>query len=236
MSTKQLCQTHYSRMHRYGVLEHDHTKPRTCKHCCGSYTTTVTQQKYCGATCRDEAGEAMRPPRTYQCQLCGDEFHAKARSAKFCPDCVGAGISLRQSPDNIAIYIAIRKGTQQDVLDAMLGRSTVTDSGCWEWQGHRHRTGYGAVSTGRDSVNKQELAHRVTYEYATGIKPGGMSVHHKCANRACCNPEHLQLATQRDNMAEMHARKSYEAQIAELREALAESAPNHPLLAQAVGE
>ena len=48
-----------------------------------------------------------------------------------------------------------------------------------------------------------------------------MTVHHKCANRACCNPEHLELATNRENVAEMFARKAYEARIAELEEEVA---------------
>lgn len=228
-ASKSLCATHYQRMYHYGVLEHG-PKTKTCAHCGESYTTTAPQQKYCGPTCRGLAGEASRPTWTLTCRLCGTEYQGKLKTGRHCPDCVGVAISMRQSPENLPIYNAVRNGTAQDVLDAIRGRCTVTGSGCWEWEGHRASSGYGAVSTGRVKGAPQEMTHRVTYEYATGIKPTGVSIHHKCANRACCNPDHLEAATQRDNMAEMFARKAYEARIEALEHALAEHEPNHPLL------
>lgn len=52
-----------------------------------------------------------------------------------------------------------------------------------------------------------------------------MQVHHKCANRACVNPDHLQLVTLESNVAEMHERTKYlrtigeqAVEISELRE------------------
>lgn len=227
---KKYCNTHYHRLWHYGVLEHGATKPRKCAQCGGEYDPTGHNQKYCGPECRAVAGEAMRQPTQCTCQLCGTRFEAAARHAKYCPECKNMGVSISKSPENQGIYTAIRTGTDSDVLDAIRGRCEITESGCWEWQGHRSASGYGRITTGRIKGSEQEAAHRLAYEYATGIKPNGMSVHHKCANRSCCNPEHLQLATQIANMAEMHARKSFEAQIAELREALAIHDPNHPLL------
>ena len=227
---KGWCKTHYHRMWHYGVLEHGAIKPRKCKHCGETYNPTGRRQKYCDTECRSAAGEANRLPWKCTCQLCSTHFEATYRYAKYCPDCKNMGVSISKSPENLAIYTAIRTGTDSDVLDAIRGRCTVSSAGCWEWQGHRSKSGYGRVSTGRVEGSAQESTHRLAYEYATGIAPNSMSVHHKCANRACCNPEHLQLATQIDNMAEMHARKSYEAQINELRKALALLAPDHPLL------
>jgi len=42
-------------------------------------------------------------------------------------------------------------------------------------------------------------AHRISYELANGPIPDGMQVDHICLNPACVKPEHLRLATQKQN-------------------------------------
>ena len=165
------------------------------------------------------------------CSVCGAAWVGKRKDGRFCPKCKPLAISISRSPENLGVYDAIRTGSDQEVLDAIFRRCKITESGCWEWQGYLNANGYGRVATGRSGRGGHEQTHRVTFEYATGIKPGGMVVHHKCAIRACCNPDHLQLATQNENAAEMHARRSYEARIKSLEDALKEVAPDHPLLA-----
>ena len=54
--------------------------------------------------------------------------------------------------------------------------------------------------------------------------------HHKCANTACVNPNHLEPATAAENSLEMLARNSYLARIAELEGVIAELAPGHEVL------
>lgn len=76
---------------------------------------------------------------------------------------------------------------------------------CWNWTGGRIGTGYGVATV---SCRKQVKAHRVAYEYANGpIKPRpgphGTVIRHKCDNRLCCNPSHLEEGTQADNMRDM---------------------------------
>lgn len=75
--------------------------------------------------------------------------------------------------------------------------SEVSPSGCWEWQLSRFPAGYGRISIGRQ---KQDYAHRVSYREYKGPIPDGLVVRHKCDNPCCCNPEHLELGTQKDNM------------------------------------
>ena len=206
---------------------------KTCDYCAKPIHSNYKRQRCCGAAeCKSAHRARMRKRCTWAltCQSCATEYEATRKDGKYCPDCRGSALSASRSPENVEVYSAMRSGSSQDVLGAIYRRCTHTSTDCWEWQGFRGPTGYGYISTGRAKDRPQELIHRLTYEYATGIKPTGMTVHHTCANTQCCNPDHLQLASHRENMAEMHARRTYEAQIAELRNALAEHDPNHPLL------
>lgn len=75
--------------------------------------------------------------------------------------------------------------------------SIVSPSGCWEWQRSRLPSGYGRISIGHQ---KLDYAHRVSYREHVGPIPDGLLVRHKCDNPCCCNPEHLEVGTQADNM------------------------------------
>jgi HNH endonuclease len=80
-------------------------------------------------------------------------------------------------------------------LEQRLKAGVVVDpkTGCHVWRGGGRRT-YGALMI---------TAHRLAWEMANGPIPEGMLVLHKCDNPRCCNPDHLCLGTQLDNMADM---------------------------------
>lgn len=69
------------------------------------------------------------------------------------------------------------------------------ECGCWLWSRAINNKGYGRLSINK----KQVLAHRYVYETVRGPIPGGLSLDHKCSNRRCVNPDHLEPVTHKEN-------------------------------------
>ncbi len=70
---------------------------------------------------------------------------------------------------------------------------------CWMWKAGYTRSGYGQHKAG-------VYAHRYAWEQANNasIIPGKQNVvRHSCDRPACCNPAHLTLGSQSDNMMDM---------------------------------
>ena len=75
-------------------------------------------------------------------------------------------------------------------------------TGCWFWKGHKNASGYGKINVKRDDgVITSTYIHILSFEVANpDISREGMDVSHICHHNNCCNPQHLILATHRDNM------------------------------------
>lgn len=70
------------------------------------------------------------------------------------------------------------------------------DDGCWLWNGYIDINGYGSISFN----NKRIATHRYSFKLHNGYLPVGLELDHLCRNRACCNPEHLEPVTHRENL------------------------------------
>lgn len=89
-------------------------------------------------------------------------------------------------------------------IDMHLGDKNV----CWEWRG-AHGLGTRGEYRPRVVVGGKDLyVYRVVYELYTGYKlQKGDVVRHSCDHSWCCNPYHMQIGTQRDNVNDMLARE-----------------------------
>ena len=97
--------------------------------------------------------------------------------------------------------VFLKRRPLQERLDEALGAASA--SGCREYTGARNAHGYGVLGVGR---RRTILAHRLAFCLAAGRdidSIAGLTVCHHCDNPPCCNPDHLFLGTQRDNVRDM---------------------------------
>jgi len=86
------------------------------------------------------------------------------------------------------------------MIDYIKQRTVVDEStGCWEWTQNKTSQGYGNATF----KTKTWKAHRLSYTAFIGDIPEGLVVMHSCDNPSCCNPQHLSVGTQKDNMDDM---------------------------------
>lgn len=76
------------------------------------------------------------------------------------------------------------------------------ETGCWIWAGWKEG-GYGRFQMVVEGKKKYLLAHRYYHQHLIGPIPEGLLVMHKCNNRGCVNPDHLETGTNQDNMTYM---------------------------------
>lgn len=80
----------------------------------------------------------------------------------------------------------------------------VTENGCWECISHIGKVVAGGQA--RTLVyfkGRRWLLHRLVYTQLMGEIPEGLIIRHKCDNSLCCNIEHLETGTHKQNSEDM---------------------------------
>lgn len=88
-----------------------------------------------------------------------------------------------------------------DILTRLLSKAELRGNGCWEWVGHKYPDGYGQIVWD----GKPWRTHRVSYTLFKGEITNEV-VMHKCDNKLCLNPMHLEQGTISQNVRDAFAR------------------------------
>jgi hypothetical protein len=221
------CLNHYMRYHRVGFricpAEGCERPARQVTGFCAEHSPTIcsvsdcTRPRSAKGYCNYHWRKHQDPNRT--CEVCGAKYVGDPRSRWCSRHCKARGQRnpLRNALDDGDLIAILRTAQEQ---------STLTAAGCWKWNHATNSAGYPVLGQG----GRAGLVHRKIVAAVLGRPLGREPVHHKCANRGCVNPDHLQPISQRENMAEMFARHTYLSRISELEEALRALDPDHALL------
>ncbi len=104
------------------------------------------------------------------CKVCGNSFRVLRQKKYYC------------SPE---CSFTAKVDRQEDIL------------ACWEWNARRSDRGYGELQVN----GKKTRANRFAWEFHNKQKiPDGLLVLHSCDNPPCCNPNHLEAVSQKENL------------------------------------
>lgn len=122
--------------------------------------------------------------KSFFCKECRNRIYFE-KNSKPCPICKNSFLSNGN------------KSACSNICNIKL-KTIIDENNCWIWKGTKDISGYGEII---DFENrKKKKSHRFTYELFKGEIPKDKFVLHKCDVRSCCNPDHLWIGNQSDNI------------------------------------
>lgn len=125
------------------------------------------------------------------CGGCGRSFFPDGSRKKFCDhDCYARSLRV---PIEQRFWSRVNKNSPPPAHLPQLGP-------CWLFTGKARLREYGSVAGVLNGKRRPLYAHRVAWELTYESVPDGLCVLHRCDTPLCCNPSHLFLGTQADNL------------------------------------
>lgn len=124
-------------------------------------------------------------------------------------------------PTSTEVPVSVLPASQNTTSSSRLFLSKVQQRSpeeCWLWTAAVTGNGYGHFAVGPRIGRRFIRAHRFAWKLFRGEIPNGLHVLHRCDNRLCCNPSHLFLGTNVDNVADKVA-KNRQARVSNPRDA-----------------
>jgi hypothetical protein len=92
-------------------------------------------------------------------------------------------------------------GRSREVYQKITSRIEINaETGCWNWTGpHSGYHGRGKLYPRMSLDGATVAVHRAMFILFNGPIPPKKQVDHKCRNRGCVNPEHLEMVTHKEN-------------------------------------
>lgn len=105
--------------------------------------------------------------------------------------------------DSGHIAFVVPDGRRADILERLTSATAIVDAGyetqCWQWTAADLGAGRGG-GYGRMKLNGRTVAvHIVSFTNFYGYVPGNKQIDHRCMNRLCWRPDHLEMVSHREN-------------------------------------
>ena len=90
------------------------------------------------------------------------------------------------------------------IYERIMARVTVpeeqNENACWLFGGTKDKDGYGRLNVRIDGKHTSVRAHKVVWESLHGPLAKHLTLDHlDCLDKSCCNPDHLEPVTRREN-------------------------------------
>ncbi len=96
------------------------------------------------------------------------------------------------------------------IEDRLWSNIVIDENGCWLWIGGISEQGYGKIT-----FQGERYAHRIIWLLYRGTIPDELCVCHHCDNPPCCNPLHLFIGTDADNLKDMREKGRWNLPVGE---------------------